>query len=325
VSKASIVIVTPALSSANNGNWQTAARWRRFLAQDYRVALTDSWAQGDQALMIALHARRSAPSVAAWREQYPQRPLLLVLTGTDLYRDIAYDSAAQGSLAMADRLVVLNELGLQALPPQHRAKAHVCLQSSPVWQARTKTQRHLRVLMVGHLREEKSPRTYFEAARALQHRGDIRFDHIGAGLDPALAAEAQALMASHPRYRWLGALPRASTRRHIADAHVLVHPSQMEGGAHVVIEAITSGTPVLASAIDGNLGLLGQHYSGCFASGDSALLATLIAQARDDATVLPSLQRQCAARAALFAPAAEQQTLRTLVRQLLNPKEPTSP
>ncbi len=275
--------------------------------------------------MIALHARRSAPSIAAWRAQHPHRPLLLVLTGTDLYRDIAVDSAAQRSLKLADRLVVLNEHGVRTVPPLHQGKTRVCLQSSPAWQPRAKTQRHLRVLMVGHLREEKSPRTYFDAARALQHRSDIHFDHIGAGLDPALAAEAQALMVSHPRYRWLGALPHASTRRHIANAHVLVHPSLMEGGAHVVIEAVTSGTPVLASAIDGNLGLLGEHYSGCFASGDSALLATLIAQARDDAAMLPALHQQCAARAALFTPAAEQHTLRTLVQQLLNPKEPASP
>jgi glycosyltransferase involved in cell wall biosynthesis len=61
-----------------------------------------------------------------------------------------------------------------------------------------------------------------------------------------------------PNYRWLGALPHESTRRRIQAAHVLVHSSRMEGGAHVVIEAVTSGTPVLASRIPGNLGLLGR-------------------------------------------------------------------
>jgi glycosyltransferase involved in cell wall biosynthesis len=40
---------------------------------------------------------------------------------------------------------------------------------------------------------------------------------------------------------------------------VLVHTSRMEGGAHVVIEALRSGTPVLASRIAGNLGLLGRR------------------------------------------------------------------
>ena len=35
----SVVIVTPALADANNGNWQTARRWARMLASAYRVQL----------------------------------------------------------------------------------------------------------------------------------------------------------------------------------------------------------------------------------------------------------------------------------------------
>ena len=37
--RAQLLIVTPALRDANNGNWQTAARWARLLAADYRVRL----------------------------------------------------------------------------------------------------------------------------------------------------------------------------------------------------------------------------------------------------------------------------------------------
>lgn len=90
---------------------------------------------------------------------------------------------------------------------------------------------------------------------------------------------------------------------------MLVHPSRMEGGAHVVIEALTSGTPVLASRIPGNLGLLGKDYAAFFEWGDVAGLVALIEQARDDAAMLPALQRQCAARAGLFHPDHERQTL----------------
>jgi glycosyltransferase involved in cell wall biosynthesis len=97
----------------------------------------------------------------------------------------------------------------------------------------------------------------------------------------------------------------------------------MEGGAHVVIEAVRSGTPVIASRIDGNLGLLGQAYDGCFAPGDAAGLATLLQQARGDADMLPHLQAQCAARAPLFAPEAEAATLHQLLAGLLN--RPTHP
>ena len=313
-----LVIVTPALRDANNGNWQTAKRWARLLSPDYRVHLAAAWSGGDEALLIALHARRSAASCTAWRQQRGKAPLLLVLTGTDLYRDIGHDAAAQQSLAWADRLVVLNELGLRSLPTALRAKARVCLQSCPTHQPGPKPQRHLRALMVGHLRDEKSPQTYFEAARLLTARTDIHLDHIGSALDPALAAQATALMRTHPRYRWLGALPHGRTRTRIAAAHVLVHPSRMEGGAHVVAEAITCGTPVLASRIDGNLGLLGADYPGVFEPGDVAGLAEALRRARDDPAMLPMLRSAIAQRAPLFDPGRERQALRSLIAGLLD-------
>ena len=314
-----LVIVTPALAAANNGNWQTARRWAQMVSGHYRVRLSDAWAGGDEDLMIALHARRSAASVQAWHAAR-RGPIVLVLTGTDLYRDIQHDPAAQQSLALADWLVVLNELGLKSLPAALRHKASVCLQSTPQRQTQAKTTRHLRALMVGHLREEKSPQTYFEAARLLAARPDILFDHIGSGLDPALADEARWLMRGHPHssphYRWLGGLPHKATRARIQAAHVLVHASRMEGGAHVVTEAITSGTPVLASRIDGNLGLLGADYSGTFDWGDAEGLAGLLRRCRDDAAMLPALQAQCAARAPLFLPDRERQSLLALLAHL---------
>lgn len=312
-----LVIVTPALAAANNGNWQTAQRWARLLQPAYRVRLTDRWAHGDEAMMIALHARRSAASIEAWHAAHPDRPLALVLTGTDLYRDIDTDAQARHSLTLADSLVVLNERGADRLPAALRGKAHVVLQSCTARLPMTRTPRHLRALMVGHLREEKDPRTYWRAAERLATRTDIRLDHIGDALDPVLGAEATALAARLPGFQWLGGLPHAAVRRRIQAAHVLVHASRMEGGAHVVIEAIRSGTPVLASRIDGNLGLLGGGYEGVFDVGDDAALAALVIRARDDPDMLPELWAQLAPRAALFAPAAERAALHQLVGSLM--------
>ena len=313
-----IALVTPALAQAHNGNWQTANRWAHLLRPRYKVRLQASWRDGNEALMIALHARRSAASILAWRERHPGRPVVLVLTGTDLYRDILDDAQARQSLRLADRLVVLNELGTTSLPSEWRAKGLVCLQSSPArFSLRTKTARHLRALMVGHLRDEKDPRAYFAAARLLATRRDILLDHIGAALDPALGEEAQALAAQQSNYRWLGACTHLRTIARIAAADVLVHPSRMEGGAHVVIEAIVSGTPVLASRIDGNLGLLGADYAGVFEPGDAQALAKLIERVRDQPTMLRTLQHQCALRAPLFEPARERTTLLRIVDELL--------
>jgi len=315
----SVVVVTPALAKANNGNWQTARRWAGMLRGDYRVRLTDVWDGGDDDLMIALHARRSAASIRAWRAsgRGAGRPLVVVLTGTDLYRDIDHDDEARQSLALADRLVVLQELGPRRLPAALLGRVVVCVQSAPPWRRVDKPVRWLRALMVGHLRAEKCPQTFFEAARLLRGRSDIRLDHIGAALEPTWAVEAQRTAHDCPNYRWLQALGHGPTRRRIQHAHVLVHASRMEGGAQVVIEAVSSGTPVLASRIDGNVGLLGEGYAGYFEVDDAAGLATLIARCRDDPAMLARLRGQCGERAALFHPDHERGTLRKLVHELL--------
>src|SRR5256885_9312366 len=88
--------------------------------------------------------------------------------------------------------------------------------------------------------------------------------HIGGALDPALGQEAQAWMAREPRYRWLGSLPHARALGWIARSHLVVHSSVMEGGANVIVEAARIGTPILASRVPGNVGMLGARYPGYF-------------------------------------------------------------
>lgn len=314
--KPSIGIVTPARKSSNNGNWQTAWRWSRLLSERYHPQVLERWSGEPFDALIALHARRSADSIQAWHDTR-HGPLVLVLTGTDLYRDIEDNTAAQVSLQHADRLVVLQELGALRLPAALRARCTVCFQSCAARQPLVKTGRHLRALMVGHLRDEKSPKTYFEAARLLAARDDIVLDHIGAPLDAELGRMAKALAREQPRYRWLGALDHATTRRRIQQAHVLVHASRIEGGAHVVAEALRSGTPVLASRIDGNVGMLGADYTGYFDWNDAKGLAALLQRARDEPDMLRTLARQCRRRAALFEPQRERKTLLALLAELL--------
>ena len=319
-----VALITPALAAANNGNWQTAHRWARMLAGDYEVRVAQAWDGASADVMLALHARRSAASIAAWART--GRPLALALTGTDLYRDVVQgDAATLQSLALADRLIVLHEGAPDDVPAAYRAKCVVCFQSTASRQALPKTARHLRALMVGHLRDEKDPRTAFAALRLLAARQDIRLDHIGAPLDAALGDEAQALMRQQPNYRWLGALPHAATLGHIQRAHVLVHPSAMEGGAHVVMEAIRAGTPVLASRISGNVGMLGHDYRGYFEPGDAAGLAALLQHVRDDPAMLQGLRAQCDQRSPLFEPAREQATLKNVMAWLLQNRLETSP
>jgi putative glycosyltransferase (TIGR04348 family) len=317
MASAHIHIVSPASARENNGNWQTASRWRRHLARDYRVTIGPGWNPGDTVpdLLIALHARRSAAALAAFTDAHPDRPALLVLTGTDLYRDIHEDDTARASLERATALAVLQPRGLDELPAALRAKAHVIYQSAPrLSPARPRAP--LDVAMIGHLRAEKDPQTFMDAAR-LVHAPGVRMLHIGAPLDPALGQRAQDTQAATPAYRWLGALPHMATRRRLRRCHAMVIASRMEGGANVIIEAVTSGVPVLASRIAGNVGMLGDDYAGYFAPGDAAALAALVDRSARDVGFVMRLRRQCAARARLFAPAAERARLLDLVDNLL--------
>ncbi len=312
-----VVIVSPAMREANNGNWHTAWRWAQFLSGHGEAALLPHWPPGANSVpasaMIALHARRSAPSIQAWARQCPGQALIVVLTGTDLYRDIHSDEHAQQSLALATHLVVLQEAGLRELPPALRRKAQVIVQSARPLLPVTKSDRRFHAVMVGHLRDEKDPLTYLRAA-ARMAPGRMFFESIGEALQPDLALAARAAQHALPAYRWLGNLPRATARQHIKRAHVLVNSSLMEGGAQVIVEAVQSGTAVLASDISGNIGLLGGDYAGYFPVGNDAALAALLQRCATEPAFLQRLEKQCRERAHLFSPAREKR----LVINLLN-------
>ena len=320
-----VVIVSPALARENNGNWQTARRWAHFLRGRYDVSIVRAWtpAQSAPDLLVALHARRAAASLAAFTDACPERPSALVLTGTDLYRDIATDADAQASLQRAHALVVLQTAGLALLPAQVRPRARVIYQSAPALAPyrHAQSRRVYPITMVGHLRAEKDPLTFIAAA-ALVTNPQARMVHIGGALEAALGEAAAAAQAANPRYRWLGNLAHAATRQRLKRSHAMVIASRMEGGANVIIEAVTSGVPVLASDISGNRGMLGDDYAGYFPAGDAPALARLIERSIDDPAFYRRLGTQCAARAALFAPAAEQAAVLGLVDNLFDTHQP---
>ncbi|KAF0164995.1 MAG: glycosyltransferase [Rhodocyclaceae bacterium] len=227
------------------------------------------------------------------------------MTGTDLYRDIAGDQDAKRSLALASHLVVLQDEGIKALPPEYAAKTLTIYQSARLLRLGRRSRRHFDLALVGHLRSEKDPLTAVRALRSLPADLPVRLFHVGGDLDPGLAAEVRAEAAGDARYHPLGALPQAATRQLIKRCHLLLLPSLMEGGANVLIEAVTSGVPVLGSDIPGNRGMLGADYPGWFPVGDAARLAELIQAAMRDPDYYAALSRRCVERVSLFSPARE--------------------
>ena len=314
-----VLIVSPASARENNGNWQTASRWAHILRSRYQVAIMGECCAGANApdVLIALHARRSAASIAAFAKAWPERPRVVVLTGTDLYRDLDIYPEARASLDYATRIVVLQEDGLAQLAPHMRARTEVIYQSAAAMQqpSHGANRRHYDVCMIGHLRSEKDPYTFMRAS-TLVTSPKARLLHIGGALESSLGQAATATQAVNGRYHWLGNLPHSTARQRLARSHVMAICSLMEGGANVIIEAVTCGVPVLASDIGGNRGMLGANYAGYFPVGDAAALARLIDRSIDDPEFYALLQRQCAERAGLFAPEAERARLLDLVDNL---------
>jgi putative glycosyltransferase (TIGR04348 family) len=243
----------------------------------------------------------------------------VALSGTDVYDYIDRDPAPTlRSLACADRLVALQELVRRRVPARFRAKVRVVHQS-----AVSPPRVHLRrragfdVAVIGHLREVKDPFRAAKAARRLPAGSRIRIVHLGAAETPQWAAAAKAEMAANPRYVWCGDRPRAEVRRLLARARAMVLSSLSEGGANVISEAVTAGVPVLATRIDGSVGLLGRDYPGYFPVGDTEALARLLNRIETDAAFLERLQRAIARRAHLFRPALEKAAWKKLIDEVM--------
>lgn len=315
---ARIALVTPAGAGTRNGNHHTALRWAAFLRRaGHRVTVSQSWQGAPCDLLLALHARRSHDSVARYRALHPNGPLAVALTGTDLYRDLPASAEARRSLHLADRLIVLQDEAPRRLAPQLRRKTRVVYQSAAPGARRKPPASVFRVAVIGHLREEKDPFRAAAALARLPRDAPIEVVHVGAALSSGMAREAQRRMQREPRYRWLGGVPHARALAWLARSHLLVVSSRMEGGANVIAEAARIGTPVLASSIPGNIGMLGRGYPGYFPLGDERSLARLMARAQADVDFYRRLQRALAARRALFTPSIERTALSRALRGIL--------
>jgi putative glycosyltransferase (TIGR04348 family) len=314
-----IVLITPAKRGSKAGNRATAVRWAQHLrALGHRVEVAVEYDGRPADIMVALHAWRSAASVQRFRGLWPERPLILALTGTDLYRFLATDpEVTTRSMELADRLVVLHERAHEVLAPSLRPKVRVIHQSAlPLARRYPLARRFFDVCVIGHLREEKDPFRAAYAARALPAGSRIRILHLGKGHSPEWEKEARREMRGNPRYVWRGEVPFARVRATMGRSRLMVLSSRMEGGANVISEACVAGLPVIASDIAGNVGLLGPRYPGYFPVEDTKALSELLLQAERDTAFYRALERACAARVALFTPARERRAWKSLLREL---------
>jgi len=283
----------------------------------HRVSIATAWDGKACDLLVALHARKSHPSIALFRRRHPTAPLVVALTGTDLYQDLRTSARARRSLALATRVVVLQPNGVASMPRPFRAKARVIRQSA-VFPPRGAVPRKgvFEVCVLAHLRPVKDPLRAARAARLLPRSSRILVLHAGTALAAASAAQARAEARTNPRYVWLGPLAPGRARRLLARCRLLVLTSRLEGGANVVSEALACGVPVVSSRIDGSVGILGARYPGFFEVGDTRGLAALLGKAETDARFYRRLASSCRRLARQVDPANEIRCWRRLLAEI---------
>jgi putative glycosyltransferase (TIGR04348 family) len=302
-----IRLVTPAPRGSRAGNRASANRWAAILRRLGHGVKISTHYDGEPAdVMVALHAWRSADAIARFAAAYPNRPLVVVLTGTDAYRFIhSHRKTTLASLDAADQIVGLHSLVGNVLPERLRRKLRVIVQSARPLKHRRPARRSFRVCFAGHLREEKDPLRPALAARELPAESRIRVDAYGGAHAEDWAAAATEEMRINPRYRWHGEIAHAELRRVYSRSHLLVLPSVMEGGANVISEAVMAGLPVIASDIEGTVGLLGADYPGYYPVRSEEALRERLLRAESDDGYYRELAAACAARRQLFAPQQE--------------------
>ena len=314
-----IGIITPAAAKSLNGNRATADRWAGFLHQlGHKVTISVEWDGTAYDLMIALHAWRSAESIAAFKQRYPDLPLVLAMTGTDLYRFInTHPLPTLASIQSADRLVTLHRLATRVLPEESHYKVHVIHQSAvPLPGEVKRSVKTFDICVAGHLREEKDSMRVAYAVRDLPASSRIRVLHFGKAHNDEWAAYANDEMKINPRYHWYGEVPHWRVRQAYSRCHLMVLPSVMEGGANVISEAAVAGLPVIASDIDGSVGLLGDDYAGYFPVQDTEVLSELLLKAENEPAYLQTLEQQCKQRAKLFTREAEKKGWADLLKDM---------
>lgn len=311
-----ILLINPARVQTHTGNHTTAERWARLLSDlGHQVEVAHDWF-GQWDLLITLHARKSFPTLERFHHAYPDIPVIVALTGTDIYQDIESSSEAKQSLEIASRLVVLQPSAVDALPESFRSKCRVIYQSAKPAPPDRPDGNVFRICVLAHLRAVKDPLRAAYAARDLPADSRVQVMHAGGVLDADLAREAEAEQRRNPRYVWLGDLSHERALRLLSGSHLLALTSLLEGGANVVSEAIAAGVPVLSTLIPGSIGILGPDYPGYFPAGDTRALSLSMQHAENDSAFYMELSRRVSDLKPLVDPQRERESWHALLAEV---------
>lgn len=313
-----IAVFSPYSLTSPKGNTITTQRLVSLLGNlgCSAVAVDDSASVGTPDVLIALHATRSLSVSREYKSQRLDGQLWVYLTGTDVYAADQSSADLAEALGMADVIMVSQSAIVQSLAEEFRDKcavipASVFLPELPQV-IDSSSSDSTKFGFVGHLREVKNP---FLMNRAMQLcDGDLTAVTMGAELEPGFQEQVEEWQQRDPRFRYLGNVPHAEALARLSQLDYSINSSFSEGGANAVAESIVLGIPVLASRIEGNLGLLGEEYVGYYEGDNARSLADLMARVMQDQSFARELRQQTEGLAEYFAPRREQEALAQLLQ-----------
>lgn len=281
-------------------------------------------------LLIAIHAVKCQQEIQQFKQNFPSRPVVVCLSGTDLhgvFESLESDSASSQSMALAsldasDRIILLEPQGLKKIPSRFHDKCRVIFQSAEPVQKRsllqyaTEANESFVVSVLGHLRDVKDPLRTATAARRLPANSKVLVQHVGKILEEKYRDLVEVEQNENARYKWLGLLSHDEALQVLVNSRLTVLSSIAEGAPSVISEAVVNGVPILATRIDAVIGLLGADYPGLFEVGDSDRLTELLSRSETDEIFLVELTDHLQSRQPLFSPGGEKDAWAQLLAEL---------
>ncbi|HVZ48426.1 MAG TPA: glycosyltransferase, partial [Gemmatimonadaceae bacterium] len=172
-----------------------------------------------------------------------------------------------------------------------------------------------RMLFVGRLNAQKGIRDLVEA---LPHVHGVALDVVGDGPDRAAVEQLAAARGVSGRIRWHGALPQTAVAPLYREAALVAVPSREEGLGLVAVEALLSGTPVVAYRSGGLTDLITHEETGLLVEpGDvDAFGNALVALVSDPLRARRMGEQGRSRMVARFSPAAAAEAYASLYRRV---------
>ncbi len=305
---------------SRSGNWITASRWQKLLrSKGHHVSIVhnnDAAIQSFTDVFIGLHARRSSQALIQFRKRHPLGSTIVALTGTDIYRDLAptrtqHPARAVRALNECDHIIALQPLMAKRLNRHWRSKSStVMMDVLPQTKRRTrKNDSSLNVCVIGHMRHEKDPLRAAMAVRTLPAGVQIKVSQAGRALTESFEKRSILEQRRNENWEWIGSVPWKQAQRMMQTSDVLVNSSRYEGAPNVLFEAMSWQLPVIATKIDGHVGILGADYPAYFQVGDTKALKNLLMRCHDDKAFYQRLVARVKSLTQKYSPGTELKSL----------------